>query len=281
MKNGYIKIIIAVIFIALLGFFFVVPYIDNSEIEKNISLLKSHRSKDDTATKLSTQEFSELPFVVKRYLQKSIKNKSATPTVAHISLSGKVREKIKSDWTGIKSKIHLSATTPMFIEVAKTSENLFLWKKHINRYIKGVASTRTKLISSITTNSYKGKRLNQSFLALYLMESFMTPTALLPSTNVHWRQIDKLSAEATVWLNHQKASAIFYFNKKYELTKIVSSDRYMPTKIDYSREKFTIHLANYKEVGNYYIPTFFEFQWNLAASDFTFGRFFVEDISYE
>lgn len=281
MKNGYVKILIAVIFIVTLSFLFVVPYMDNSEINKTISLLKSHRSNNDTATKLSSQEFSKLPFVVKKYLQNSIKDKSVTPTVAYVSLTGKVRENIKSDWLKLKSKIHISVTTPMFIEVAETSENSFLWKRYINRYITGVASTKTKLISNITTNSFEGKRLNQSYLALYLMESFMTPTALLPSTNVHWRQIDKLSAEATVWLNHQKASAVFYFNKKYELTEIVSSDRYMPTKIDYSREKFTIHLANYREIDNYYIPTFFEFQWNLATSNFTFGRFFIEQISYE
>ena len=281
MNNKIVKILLPLIIIALIGFLLVIPYLDNSEIEQTASLLKSNQNTNSISTKLASKEFINLPKNVKGYIKKAIKNKSLSPAISHISLIGKTRTSPQTEWLEIKSKIHYSITTPNYIEINEVLKYSFLWDRTINQYINRKASTVTKFISSIKVNDFVGNKLNRSFLIKYLMLAFASPTALLPSNNVHWKKNNNLSARAIIWDEQKKGSADFYFNDQNEVTKIVSYNRYMPGKIDYTKEQFTIHLANYKDVGNYYIPTYFEFQWNLSGGDYTFSRFQITDIIYE
>lgn len=281
MKNIIIKISLVVIILLLAGFFLGIPYLDNSEIDEKVSLLKKNINKNDVAKSFKLTEFAQLPQIVKSYLQKSIKKKSVSPTVSKINIVGKTKSQPNSKWIETKSTIYYSITEPAFIEVAEISSPYPLWTKIVDTYINNIASTNRKLISSIPSYEFSGNKLNRSYIVLYLMESVFSPTALLPNMNVHWKKNDNSSAMATAWNDQLKGSALFYFNSENEVTKIVSANRYMPGKLDYTKETFTVYLANYKDVGDYYIPTYFEFQWNLAAGDFTFGRFQITDIEYK
>ncbi len=281
MNNRFAKILLPLIIIALVGFLIGIPYVDNSEIDKKISLLKSKQNKKTVSSKFNSKDFINLPLNVKKYLRKAIKNKSNNPVVTHITLVGKTRPTPKAEWMDYNSKIYYSTTSPNYIEVSYVSKYNYLWDKTTNIYTNEKATTETKFLSIMKTNEFSGNKLNTSYLVKYLMLAFTSPTTLLPSKNVHWKKTSGFSSRVIIWDEHLKGDAVFYFNKRDEITKIVSNNRYMPGKIDYSKKQFTIHLANYKNIGSYYIPTYFEFQWNLPEGDFTFGRFLISDINYE
>lgn len=275
------KIALLLIIAGLAVFLFGIPYLDNIEINKNISLLKNEEKGSDVEFAFASTEFAKLPVIVKKYLNKSIKDKSTSHIFCNISLVGKTKAGPNWEWMDTKSTINYSLTEPGFIEISETYENYPLWTKRVDSYVNSEATTSKKYLSSIKLNSFNGNKLNRSYLILYLMESIFSPTVLLPNMNIQWKQIDKFSAKATLWNDQLQGSAIFYFNSKNEVTKITSDNRYMPGKTDYSKESFTMHLANYKEIGNYYIPTYFELQWNLIGNDLTFGMFQIIDILYE
>jgi hypothetical protein len=194
---------------------------------------------------------------------------------------GKTRDSKNSDWIETNSILYFSTAQPNFIEVREEKINSLIWNKTKNVYVDGIASTITKFLSSITTNEFEGNKLNKSYLVLYLMEAVFSPTTLLPNKHVKWKYFNNTTANATVWNKNLVGNATFHFNDNNQITKIVSDERYMPGKIDYSRETFTIHFANYKDDGRYIIPTYFELEWNLAGYDFTFARYQITDISYQ
>ncbi|PIQ09293.1 MAG: hypothetical protein COW71_07130 [Ignavibacteriales bacterium CG18_big_fil_WC_8_21_14_2_50_31_20] len=274
--------IISVIFILLLiAFFLGVPYLENASIEENTTLLNSFESKGNVSSIMASEDFENLPHLIKKYLQKTIKDRNKSPKVCTVNYVGKIRNNHNSEWIETNSTLNLSTISPAFIEISDIYENNPIWERTTNTYINGLASTETKLLSSITLNSFVGIKLNRSYLVLYLIESIFAPTSLLPNINVQWKYNSNNSVTAIIWDKNVEASAVFYFNDKNEVVKITSTDRFMPGKNDYSKEDFTMYLANYKDVGTYIIPTYFEFEWNLANRDFTFGRFQIKDVLYK
>jgi len=280
-NNNLIKIIVIFFLLAFLGFFFGIPYLNNLSVEENVAQINSYKNNYDVAAAFESDDFSKLPSIIVRYLQKSIKDKTISPKVSLINFTGKLKASPNAEWIEINSTIVFSTSKPAFVQVSETYENNPIWEKTIDTYINSSASTSTELLSSITLNKFVGNKLNRSFLVLYLMESVFSPTSLLPNINTQWRNVGDNSAEATIWDKNVEGSAVFYFNENDEVIKITSENRFMPGKNDYSKENFTMHLANYKTLYNYHIPTYFEFQWNLASGNFTFGKFQITDISYK
>jgi hypothetical protein len=281
MRKQFIILIALIIILAFAGFFIGIPYADNIKTSEEISVISKSNQTLDVNSIIKSNDFSNLPRVVKNYLSANIKNKTFSPKLSKITIVGKTRDSKNSDWIETNSILYFSTAQPNFIEVREEKINSLIWNKTKNVYVDGIASTITKFLSSITTNEFEGNKLNKSYLVLYLMEAVFSPTTLLPNKHVKWKYFNNTTANATVWNKNLVGNATFHFNDNNQITKIVSDERYMPGKIDYSRETFTIHFANYKDDGRYIIPTYFELEWNLAGYDFTFARYQITDISYQ
>jgi len=256
------------------------PYVNSALLENEIDSIIKNKSKAKSIS-FSSGDFSKLPPVVKKYLRKSIKKESNSPQYCKYVITGKTKNNQSAEWKSVTSQNYYSATTSDFIKIIEAENDFPFWTVTINKYLNTKASTNSKLLSSIPTYDFAGNKLSRSYMVLYLLESVLCPTVLLPNMNVHWKPISSTKALATIWDENLKGSAVFHFNKDGEVTKVVSNDRYMPGTIDYNRETFTIHFANYKTFGSFSIPTYFEYQWNLASGDFTFGRFHVTEINYK
>ncbi|MCF6357753.1 MAG: hypothetical protein L3J54_08090 [Draconibacterium sp.] len=280
MKSLFIKISIVIILLVAAVVFVGMPYLNKSLLENETDFILENKSKVKPIS-FRSNGFSKLPSVVKKYLRKNITNTSNSPQYCRYNVLGKIKENQNSDWLDITSQNYYLASASNFIKVIESKKNYPFWTVTINKYINNKATTESKLLASIPTYDFAGNKLSRSYLVLYLLESVFCPTVLLPDMNVSWKAIDNSRALATIWDDNLKGSAVFHFNEKNQVVKIVTDDRYMPGAIDYNKEKFTIHFANYKNVGNFNIPTYFEYEWNLASGDFTFGRFYITEITYE
>ena len=81
-----------------------------------------------------------------------------------------------------------------------------------------------------------------------------------------------------MWHKNARGKAVFYFNEFGNVENIEVHGMFIPSRIDTKKEKFTLHLANYKEIDGYKIPTYLEYQWNLSDGDFTFNRLNIADV---
>ncbi len=268
--------IVAIIVGVLVG----LPFYNKYSIENETELLFEKKSKAKQIS-FTSSNFSLLPSVVKKYLRKNVNNISNPPRYSKYSVFGKTKHDQNSEWLEFSSENYYSAVTPEFIKIGDAQSTFPFWTTIVEKYLDNVASTNSKFMSSIITYDFTGSKLRRSYLVLYLMESIFCPTVLFPNMNVQWDPIDNSKARATIWDEDLNGTAVFRFNKNDEVIKIVTDDRYMHGDLDYEREKFTIHFTNYQNVGDFNIPTYFEYQWNLASGDVTVGRFQISEILYE
>ena len=264
----------------VLGVFVVMPILKSTFLKDEIELVFQKNS-NVKAISFKSTNFSMLPAVVKNYLKKSVSDISDPPQYSQYTVFGRKKENQSSEWIDFTAQNYYSATTPEFVKNIETQNYFPLWVTTVEKYIDNKASINSHLISSIPVYDFTGSKLKRSYLVLYLLESVFCPTALFPNMNVQWSPIDNSKARATIWDEDLNATAIFHFNKNGEVEKIVTDDRYMRGEVDYEKEKFTIHFANYQNIGKYSIPTFFEYEWNLVNGDFAVGRFQISEISYE
>lgn len=268
------------IVVLVLGFFVGMPFFNKSLVQSETELLFENNSQLKPIS-FSSTNFSMLPQVVKNYLRNNVTNISNPPRYSQYKVSGKIKLEQNSEWLDFSSQNYYSATTSEFIKIIETQNYFPFWTSTVEKYLKNKASINSNFISSIPTYEFNGSKLQKSYLVLYLLESVFCPTVLFPNMNVQWSAIDGSKARATIWDKDINGTAVFHFNKNGEVVKIVTDDRYMRGDIDYERERFTIHFTNYKNVGNFNIPTYFEYQWNLASGDITIGRFQISEITYE
>lgn len=280
MGKMIIKIILLTIFIIVVGFFVSVPIFTNSETREKIKQLGVEQDTDNAIIDFTRSEFLSLPSIVQKYLKTSLNARSSSYQLTQLTLSGGTRTDPVSEWKTTEVDFYYSLSSPAFIWVATSEQFLYLWNKTINTYLNEVAKSESKFLSSITTDEIAGVKLDQSYFLFYLLNSVFSPAALLPSQNIQWKKVEKLKAEVVIWNKSARGKAVFSFNKLGAVEKVVVEDMFIPNQINNKRGKFTLHLANYKEIDGNKIPTYLEYQWNLPGGDFTSSRFNITDVVY-
>jgi len=275
-----IRIVLLTVFLIVIGFFISGPIFTNSEIKEKREKLTLDQSFVEDSVNFSSSDFLLLPPIVRKYLKNSVSIKSRSHQLAHLKLLGETRDDAASDWRQTKVDFHYSLSSPGFVWVATSEQFMFLWSKKINSFFNNTAESKNKFLSSIITEETEGVKLDETYFLFYLLNSVFSPTVLLPSQNIQWKKLDDLSAEVVIWHKSSRGKVVFYFNDLGSVEKIVAEDMYMPNPIDSKKEKFTLHLANYKEFGSYKIPTYLEYQWNISGGDFTFSKFNITNIEY-
>lgn len=278
MSKMIIKIVLLTIILIVVGFFISGPIFTNSETKNKIEQLPVQEGIDNEVVDFASSEFLSLPAIVQKYLKNSIITTSKPHQHAQLKLIGEARIEHGSHWIPTEVNFYYSLSAPAFVWVATSEQFLFLWNKTINTYINNVAKSKNKFLSSVTTDETEGVKLDQSYFLFYLLNSVLYPTVLLPSQNTQWTPLGKLKAEVVIWYKSVRGKAVFYFNDLGNVENIEVDDMFIPNRIETKKEKFTLHLANYKEVDGYKIPTYLEYQWNLSDGDFTFNRFNIVDV---
>jgi len=279
MSKLIIRIIFLTVFLIVVGFFISGPIFTNSEIKDKVEQLRSEGSSNDIIVDFKTKEFKALPPIVQKYLKNSINTKQETNRIATIKLAGETKQDVASEWKPTTVEFYYSLTTPSFIWVETSEEMTYLWNKTIVMFLKNTATSKVKFLSSITTEETEGVKLSQSSFLYYILNSVLNPVVLLPGQNIQWSSVDKLTAEVMFWNKSESGTVTFYFNESGTVERIETVDMFMPNLIETKKEKFTLHLANYREINGYNVPTYLEYHWNLSDGDYTFARFNVKNIS--
>lgn len=279
-----IKIVLLAVFLIIIGFFISVPIFTNSETDEKINKINkvaTDISYDDTKINFSNKEFLSLPSVVRKYLKRSINKEVKPHQSASLKMNGVIRPDFDSDWKQTDVELHHSLLVPGFVWISVTKEFEFLWTKTINSLFNSKAESISKFLSSITTDEAEGVKLDQNNFSLYILNSVFSPTALMPSQNIHWTSVSKNSAEVVIWYKSISGKAVFYFNQDGDVEKVVSEDMFVPNVIESIKENFTLSLANHKEFNGIKIPTYFEYQWNFSDGDVTVSRLNITSVEYK
>jgi hypothetical protein len=138
-----------------------------------------------------------------------------------------------------------------------------------------------KILFLFSMVDQKGPEASQAALVRYLSEACYFPTALLPSKYLAWQAIDSNTAKATIVYGDCKASGIFHFNAKGQVTKL-----YVPQRCRLledgtpSASAWSAHYSNYQRRSGIYIPMRMETVWHFVSGPFSYAELDIASYSW-
>ncbi len=211
-----------------------------------------------------------LPAPVRRYLQKVVKEGAPYISTTHLKQSGKMR--FNDRWINLDADQYYSVVPPGFIWDAKMKLGP-AWITARDCYVGGKGNMLIKILSSLQLFDVKGKEMDHASILRHLSELPWLPTALL-ADNISWEAIDDYSAKATITDGTLSASGTFHFNENSEAIGFNATGRF---RSDTGKmEPWSGIFGNYKEFGDYLIPTEASAVWNAQGGDFEYIRLSID-----
>lgn len=221
-----------------------------------------------------------LPEPVQRYFKYCLSYRQSYISYVRMKHGGLFKQAEDQEWMEIRGEEYFTTQNPAFIWYGEVKPFPLVWIAARDLYSKGKASMLINLISLIPLANAKGKEMDQSGLMRLLAEAPCFPTSLLPDDHLVWENVDSDSAKATIQDHGLRGSAIFHFNKKGEITHMVTEDRFRSVNNEYRKERWTTYYRRYREVDNVKIPIELEAVWNLDSGNFSYARFIITDIEF-
>ncbi len=229
------------------------------------------QSKNISNQKFSCRQLVGLPEPVQRYFNHVMKEGQPYISNLRMTHNGQFKTGQHKAWVNMEGEEYFTADKPGFIWKGKTT--LFTAR---DMYIADKGRLIVSLLSLFNVVDGKGEHYNQGELIRWLAESILFPTNFLPSKNLQWLAIDRISAKLTFNYNHQSLFFIVTFNNVGEISQL-ETKRYMDAK---NLETWLIKLADYKTINEILIPTNFEVLWRLEKGDFSYAKFNLKKLEY-
>jgi hypothetical protein len=276
-----LAIIFAILFLAFLFFFWGGSLFTEYSIKQTVTSLRDSINFSDK--KLFTySELEDQPNLVKRFFRSVVSDSILIPKFVTIEQSAQFKTDVNSDWKQLKATQYFSTELANFIWVSEMKTSKFFWVNAIDSYINGKGNMLIKLNSSITVADSWGIELDKSGLFRYISEAVFFPTKLLPTKNLLWNILDSNLAEIKFTNSANSIVAKLYFDTEYKITKIETYDKYRALGENFEKSLYTVYFSNYKTVNNHFkVPKKMEVEWDLAAGKFNYGKFKIDEITYE
>jgi len=249
---------------------FIGEMVIESRLKKDVERLFAFPQKISDKT-YSSEQIKELPEPVQRYFRYALQENQAYISYVRLKHDGIFRTEPGQKWMKIKGEEYFITDKPGFVWFGKVP--LFSAQ---DVYYNGKGNLKVKLLSLIKIVDAKSKEIDEGELLRWLGEAPWFPTALLPSENLRWEEIDENSARVTLKDDDVTVEGIFHFNQQGQITQF-KAKRFK----DRVLENWSGFYHDYREVNNMKIPMRVEVMWNLKTGDFKYVDFTVKKIEYD
>ena len=225
-------------------------------------------SADISENEYTKKQIKELPRPVQNYFKYVLPEKQ--PYISFVRLIHKGELKVKNKWRKVKGEEYFTIEKPGFIWRGKLK-----FFTGTDSYCIGKGSLQIKFLNSVRIVNDESEKIYKSELLRWLSEAPWYPTALLPSENLKWEEIDDNSAKAILTDNGLKVEGTFHFNEKGQIVKF-EARRFK----DQSLEDWFGYYNDYRIVNYVKVPFYVEAGWKLDSSIDKYVRFQVEKLQY-
>ncbi len=231
-------------------------------IEKEITTFKA-----TNPTNFETQNISDLPQIVQKWLIRSGVTNKDSLHLFHTFQKGQMRSTPNGKWMNFESEQFSSLTTPSFIWKVKVDWMSIPFMNGRDRLLDGKGEMKIQLLSLINVvNEKDNPKINSGSAIRYLAELCWFPSAAL-NKNIHWTPIDTNFAKAIMEFPGDKVEGEFHFDYNGDFKSFVS-DRYYGGTNEAKKEKWEVKVLEYKQFGTYRIPSLCHIIWKLKEGDF-------------
>ena len=229
---------------------------------------------------ITEQLISHLPDAVRRWLKRSNVIGKEIISSVHLKQRGKMRTKPDGRWLAVQAEQYNTIDPPSFLWLADVRVAPLIHLSGKDTYKNGKGHMLIRLFNLIPVTNASGPEIDQGALLRYLAEIVWFPTAALASY-IQWKEIDSLTAEATMTYGEVTASAQFSFNAEGDFESL-SARRYYDRKTGATLEHWHIHneQSSYKTFQGFRIPVKSVVTWKLKEGDFTWYHVEITHAEY-
>lgn len=231
--------------------------------------------------KILTQEMiNGLPPVVRKWLQRSnVVGKEIAQTV-QLKQTGQMRSQPDGRWMPVQADQWFTTAKPGFLWKAEVAAAPGIAMVGRDKYIDGKGFLLIKALGLVAVADAKGPEVDQGTMLRYLAEMCWFPAAAL-NDYVRWRDIDSLSAEATMSYAGVTASGVLRFDSSGDL-KAFEAKRFYHRETGSTLEDWFIQIEpdGYKEFEGVRVAARSSVTWKLKEGDFTWYKLEITDIRY-
>ncbi len=227
---------------------------------------------------ISKHDIAQLPAPVQKWLTNS-------GTVGHMGISlmrlkqrGQLRMEPNGRWMDMTAEQYFNADHQAFIWLARIKYGV----THIagkDVYKEGHGHVQISIASMYDIADASGAETDQGSMLRYLAEIQWFPSAAL-SPLIAWKELDSVSAMATITYNDKYASGIFRFDAAGRV-KSFEALRYMNKDGHYSLEQWWVPVTGYTVFDGITVPSKGRAVWKLAEGDFDWFHWEITDLDYD
>lgn len=247
----------------------------STAVNKEVQVLLG-RSINNDKTIVSGEMLKGLPPPVRSWLEHSnIIGKEKIQTL-RLKQKGTMRNKPDGSWMPFEAEQYFIVDRPAFIWKADVESSPLFSFTAEDKYVDGSGTMLIKLFSMIRVAEGRGKEMDQGSMLRYLAEMIWFPSAAL-NDYVRWKEIDSVSALATMNYGGITASGIFSFDPKGDIVNF-KAQRYGEFNGKYSLETWSIAMTDYRSFDGIMIPSSGEVTWKLRTGDFTWLKLDITEL---
>ncbi len=238
--------------------------------EKEATLLLTKAVKADSADK-APKGLNELPPLVMAWLKKSGALDHETITSIRLRQKGEMRLKPGGKWISFQSTQYVNTIEPAFVWNARVNLWPMIYLNGRDKLEDGQGSMLIKALSLFkVVHEGPGPQMNQGTLLRYLSEIVWYPLTAL-NKDIHWRQINDKSVEATLESHGLIVSGTFTFDEQ-SLPVSFTCRRYYGGGKDSKLQDWTIQAHNFRDLSGILVPTDCSVTWGLPTGNFEWLR---------
>lgn len=233
---------------------------------------------NNTSVIVTEDMLHNLPPIVQLWLRNSgVVGKHLTEK-AYLVQRGNMCIKPGGKWMPVVAEQYFNISQPAFIWTVKVGMLPGVEMTGRDKFADGKGNMLIKLEGLFTVANGKGDAIDKGTMHRYLGEICWFPSAAL-QPYITWKEIDSLSAEATMTYKGITVSAIFHFDDKGHLVK-TTAKRYMGMGKEASLEEWHIPCYSWKQFNGVVVPDSGTATWKLKDGDYEYYRWKLTDLQY-
>ncbi|GHA37730.1 hypothetical protein GCM10007103_19030 [Salinimicrobium marinum] len=238
---------------------------ENAEIEN----LKVHRPAD----------FVSLPPAVQKWIKRSGSAVTSEIVTLRLKQQGKMRTKPDGSWMPFSAEQYFNVQDPGFVWTTRVQPMPLIYLHGRDQLKNGQGKMLIKLLSLFKVVDEKSNdRINSGTMIRYLSEICWFPSAAAKEY-LHWEQIGKHTAQATIRVGDQKVSGTFSFSETGDFQSFEAL-RYRGGGKDAKQEPWLVEALDYREFNGTRIPSNCRVTWKLPDGDFTWLHLEITHLEY-
>ncbi len=254
-------------------------------LEKNLQKMVGELNQavaSPPANPLPVQELENLPLPVQRYFRKVLP--SAPGRIRRVELYQNAIFRLDERRTKgfpLQARQFYTTEPPGFLWDARIRMAPLITVRVLDAYLNGKGVLQAHLMNTLkVAEAFASRELDSGELLRWLAEAVWFPTALLPSTRLHWQAVDERSARAILTDGPNEVSLVFHFKISGEIVR-ATGQRYRMVDGAYLPTLWSARYWDYQRREGMLIPLQGEVAWDLPEGQFVYWKGKIERIAYQ